>query len=194
MNHIAIFASGNGSNAENLIKYFKHHPTIKIKLIVCNNANAAVLEKAQRLGISSVLILKEEFKTAEKLLPILKNHKIDFVVLAGFLLQIPTWLIETFPNKIINIHPALLPKFGGKGMFGKHVHEVVIKEKEVESGISIHFVNEHYDEGKIIFQKKCVVEQNETTESLSKKIQALEFKFLPTIIEEILSKKNPDSI
>ena len=187
--HIAIFASGNGSNAENLMKHFQHHQIIKIELVVCNNENAAVLQKAQQLGISSIVISKEELKTAEKLLPILEKHKINFIVLAGFLLQIPTWLIQKFPNQIINIHPALLPKFGGKGMFGKFVHEAVINLKELESGISIHFVNEHYDEGKIIFQAKCQVEKNETAESLAKKIQQLEHQHLPKIVEQLLAEK-----
>ncbi len=187
--HIAIFASGNGSNAENLMKHFQHHSTIKMELVVCNNENAAVLQKAQQFSITSIAVTKDELKTTEKLLPIFENHKIDFVVLAGFLLQIPTWLVQKFPNRIINIHPALLPKFGGKGMFGKFVHEAVINANELESGISVHFVNEHYDEGKIIFQAKCQVDENETAESLAKKIQQLEHQHLPKIVEQLLVEK-----
>ncbi len=171
------------------MKHFEQNSTIKIELVICNNEHAAVLQKSQQLGISSIVVTKEELKTSEKLLPILENHKIDFVVLAGFLLQIPTWLIQKFPNQIINIHPALLPKFGGKGMFGKFVHEAVINANEPESGISIHFVNEHYDEGKIIFQAKCQVDENETAESLAKKIQQLEHQHLPKIVEQLLAEK-----
>ncbi len=160
-----------------------------MELVVCNNENAAVLQKAQQFSITSIAVTKDELKTTEKLLPIFENHKIDFVVLAGFLLQIPTWLVQKFPNRIINIHPALLPKFGGKGMFGKFVHEAVINANELESGISVHFVNEHYDEGKIIFQAKCQVDENETAESLAKKIQQLEHQHLPKIVEQLLVEK-----
>ena len=186
--HIAIFASGNGSNAQQLMQYFQHHSAVEIKLVVCNKPDALVLQKAATMNVATFLINKKELKTAEKLLPILQQHQIDFIVLAGFLLQIPNWLIRNFPNKIINIHPALLPKYGGKGMFGRFVHEAVIKANENESGISIHFVNENYDEGKIIFQAKCLITENETVESLSKKIHELEHEYLPKIVEQLVSE------
>jgi len=187
--NIAVFASGNGSNALRLMEYFKNHSAIKIELLVCNNEKAAVLQKADEQKVSSVLISKDELQTPEKLLPILQHHQINFIVLAGFLLQIPSWLIQHFENKIINIHPSLLPKYGGKGMYGKKVHEAVLYNKDAESGISIHFVNEHYDEGEIIFQATCKIDENENVESLAKKIQQLEHENLPKVVEQCLLDK-----
>ena len=184
--HIAIFASGNGSNAEKLMQYFQHHPSIKIELVICNNPNALVLEKAKTKQVESILISKAELKTSDKLFPVLEQHQINFIVLAGFLLQIPSWLTQKYQHHIINIHPSLLPKFGGQGMFGRFVHEAVIAAHETESGITIHFVNEKYDDGEIIFQGNCKVDKNETIESLANKIQQLEHLYLPKIIEQII--------
>jgi len=181
--NIVIFASGTGSNAENIIKYFKNNSLIQVGLIVCNKSNAGVLSIAQNFNIPFLIVDKPAL---EQLANDWKNEKIDLIVLAGFLWQIPDSLIKAFPNKILNIHPSLLPKYGGKGMYGAKVHEAVISNHEKESGITIHYVNEHYDEGEIILQKSCIVNLNETAESLSAKIHFLEFEFLPLTIEKLL--------
>ncbi|MEN9523151.1 MAG: phosphoribosylglycinamide formyltransferase [Bacteroidota bacterium] len=178
-----IFASGNGSNAENIIKYFEKSKTIKVSLIVCNKPYAGVLDVAKHYSIPTLIVTKQ---TIENLAFDWKNVPIDLIVLAGFLWQIPSSLTQSFQNKIINIHPSLLPKYGGKGMFGNAVHKAVIENHEAESGITIHFVNEHYDEGKIIFQSKISLEKNETVESLCDKIHQLEYQYLPLTIEKIL--------
>ena len=187
MKNIAIFASGSGTNAEQIVLYFKNHQEIKVSLILSNNKNAFVLERAKKLNIPNLFFKKNDIKDEKKFLGILKKHEIDFIVLAGYLCLVPNYLIKKFPNKIVNIHPALLPKYGGKGMYGIKVHETIINNKEKESGISIHFVNEKYDEGQIIFQAKCNISENETAESLSKKIHKLEHQFYPQIIEKIQS-------
>ena len=188
MKKLALFASGNGTNVQRIVEYFADNANIRIKLIVCNNAKAYVLERAKRLGIESYLIKdKELFYNSDAVLEILQQNSIDFVVLAGFLWLIPHPIIEAFPNRIINLHPALLPKYGGKGMYGMHVHEAVIANKESESGISIHYVNQRYDEGKIIFQAKCTLSPDDTPETLAQKVHALEYEYFPKIIDrEIL--------
>ncbi|MCF8296876.1 MAG: phosphoribosylglycinamide formyltransferase [Saprospiraceae bacterium] len=188
MKRIAILASGNGTNAENIIKYFSSSSEVEISLILSNKANAFVLERAKKLNIQSFSFTSQELKETSKVLDILLNNKIDLIVLAGFLLMIPKNLIKCFPGKIINIHPALLPKHGGKGMYGDKVHQAVIEAKDKESGITIHYVNEKYDEGQIIFQAKCNIEENENPESLAQKIHKLEYKFFPKVIEEIVSR------
>ena len=185
MKRIVIFASGNGSNAINIIKYFQNNPNISIVQVLSNNKNAKVLDKVNSLNISSDTFDKDDFYTSDKILTNLIKHA-DFIVLAGFLWKVPSKIIKAFPNKIINIHPALLPKYGGKGMYGMHVHESVIKNKEKESGITIHYVNENYDEGAIIFQEKVKISMDDTPESVAQKIHQLEYLHFPKVIEKVL--------
>ena len=185
MKRIAIFASGSGTNAENLVKYFRDHHGICCALLVCDNKNALVFERMRKYGIQSVLISKNDLINGE-VEKILKHHNIDFIVLAGFLKLIPVSLIEKFPNSIINIHPSLLPKFGGKGMYGMKVHEAVVNAGETESGITIHYVNEKFDEGKIIAQYKFGISGEDTSQSIALKIHDLEMKWLPVEVEKLL--------
>ncbi len=185
MKRIVIFASGSGTNAENIIKYFKNNKLISVVQVLSNKKDAKVLERAKRLNVSSINFNKSDFFTSDKILTILKE-KADFIVLAGFLWKIPTEIIEAFPNKILNIHPALLPKYGGKGMYGMHVHEAVVKNKETESGITIHYVNENYDEGAIVFQERFKVLATDTAEDVAQKIHKLEYEFFPKIIEKVV--------
>jgi|SRR5882724_6247860 len=194
---IAIFASGKGSNAQKLIDHFHSTPktgskdiSVEISLIVSNKSDAGVLDIAKKEKIPFIIIEKEKFFRGDAYLPELKEKKIDFIILAGFLWRIPLALIRAFPNRIINIHPALLPKYGGKGMYGQRVHEAVIAAKEKESGITIHFVDEIYDHGKIIFQAKCAVTENDTPGSLAEKIHALEHANFPAVIEELIGMQN----
>ena len=187
MNNIAIFASGAGSNTQQIIDYFKKNTQVKIVLIVCNNANAGVLQIAARENIPTLLIEKEKFREkgyAEEI----KNQSADLIILAGFLWKIPDALINAFPHKIINIHPALLPAYGGKGMYGNAVHSAVIASKDKISGITIHYVDEKYDHGKIIFQAICAIDEMETPEALSQKIHRLEHEHYPKVIEKILGQ------
>ncbi|MBZ5858980.1 phosphoribosylglycinamide formyltransferase [Flavihumibacter profundi] len=187
---VAIFASGTGSNAKKIMEYFENHPKIRISLVVSNKATAGVLEKAELHHIPTLIIEKEAFFRGDAYVPYLKKNKIDFIVLAGFLWKIPTALISAYPFRIINIHPALLPKYGGKGMYGQFVHEAVIAAKETESGISIHYVDEQYDHGGTIFQATCPVTAYDTPESLAQKIHALEHRhFAPVIEQTILSQE-----
>jgi len=184
---IAIFASGNGSNAENIVQYFNNHKTIEIALIVTNNPKAYVLERAKKLGIKSLSLSHSTFSKNGDLYQKMIENDINWIVLAGFLLKVPKNITKSFANKIINIHPSLLPKYGGKGMYGDRVHQAVIAAKEKESGITIHYVNDHYDEGKIIFQAKCSIDANDTPEDLAKKIHELEYQYFPRVIEESIS-------
>ena len=188
LTHISIFASGAGSNAQKIINHFAASQNIKIALIVCNKPGAGVLQIAEQAGIPFIVIEKERFFNGDNYLPGLAKHKIDFIVLAGFLWKIPVALIQAFPKKIINIHPALLPNYGGKGMYGNNIHEAVIAAGEIESGITIHYVDEMYDHGEIIFQATCKVAENETAASLAKKIHVLEHANYPTVIAEVLQK------
>jgi len=188
--NIAIFASGTGTNAANIIHYFKQRKTATVTLIVCNNPQAGVLKIAEINNIASLIIQKEKFFKGSAYVPELRNTEIDFIVLAGFLWKIPTLIINEYRDNIINIHPALLPKFGGKGMYGNSVHEAVLSAKEKESGITIHFVDEFYDNGKTIFQTTCPVYENDTTETLAKRIHELEYKYFPKVIEELIEKKH----
>lgn len=183
---IAIFASGNGSNAENIARYFQEQKTATVDLIVSNNNNAFVIERAAKLKIDSRVITRGDFKQTKNLLALLQEKKIDFIVLAGFLWLIPTNLILAYPKKIMNIHPALLPKYGGKGMYGDYVHQAVSDAGETESGISIHFVNQAFDEGDIIFQKTVTIKTGENPDKIAKKVQALEYKYFPQIIEKVI--------
>ncbi|PCJ00852.1 MAG: phosphoribosylglycinamide formyltransferase [Flavobacteriales bacterium] len=186
MTRIAIFASGSGSNAENISNYFKDNSNVEISLILTNNPNAFVIERAKNLGIESLIFSKSQFSETDEILEFLDKNDINMIVLAGFLLKIPENLIKKFPNKIINIHPALLPKYGGKGMYGDNVHKAVIENKETESGITIHYVNENYDEGKIIFQAKCQITDTDDYSDLAKKIHELEYNHFPKTIDFLL--------
>ena len=183
---VAIFASGAGTNAQRIIDHFNLSSRIKIALIVCNKPEAGVLLIAEKENIPTLLLLKERFFNGDAYLPDLQKEKIGFIVLAGFLWKMPDQIIKAYPKKIINIHPALLPKFGGSGMYGHYVHEAVIAGKEKESGISIHYVDEQYDHGEVIFQAKCAVDENDDKDSLAKKIHVLEQENYPTVIERII--------
>ena len=187
--NVAIFASGNGSNAQQIVEYFAGNPNIRISLILSNKKDAYVLQRAKNLNISSFSFTSSELKTTNIVYDKLKDFDIGFIVLAGFMLKVPDSLIQKFSGRIINIHPSLLPKYGGKGMFGEHVHMAVIAAKEKESGITIHFVNEKYDEGKIIFQARCEIDIKDTPESLALKIHELEHYHYPRIIEKIITKE-----
>ena len=189
MKNVAIFASGSGSNAENICKYFKNSSDIAVVLIGTNNENADVVKRAKNLEIPLFVFTKSELENFSELQSVLEKSKVDFIVLAGFLLKIPEKMVEIYPDKIINIHPALLPKYGGNGMYGSRVHKAVLENKESESGITIHFVNNKYDAGKILFQKKCAVEKEDTPKSLANKIHKLEYVFFPKIVAWIIQKK-----
>jgi formyltetrahydrofolate-dependent phosphoribosylglycinamide formyltransferase len=185
--HIAIFASGAGSNAQKMIEHFKNSTLVKIDLIVCNKHGAGVLKIATNENIPVLMIEKKLFNDSGYLEE-LKKHHIDFIVLAGFLWKLPSVLINAYPGKIINIHPALLPSYGGEGMYGNAVHAAVLKAKEKQSGITIHYVDDKYDHGEIIFQKVCPVNENETVESLAQKVHELEHHYYPKQIEKLLGK------
>lgn len=187
--HIAIFASGAGSNAQKIIDHFRNSDHIIISLIVCNKPTAGVLRIAEKENIPSLLIDKENFFRGNGYTDELKQAGIDFIVLAGFLWKIPDALIQAYPRKIINIHPALLPNYGGKGMYGNFVHEAVIAAGDKESGITIHYVDGHYDNGDIIFQARCAVSKNDTPATLASRIHQLEHEHYPQVIENLLSKK-----
>jgi phosphoribosylglycinamide formyltransferase-1 len=189
MINVALFASGEGTNAENLIHYFSASKEVKIKLVVTNNADAGIVKRAE-LHKKNIQIISKQALTnyTEQIIDFLQTEKVDLIVLAGFLLKIPEKLIQAFPNRIINIHPSLLPKHGGKGMYGRHVHEVVIKAKEKESGITVHYVNEEYDKGAIILQELCKVDEHETIETLEEKIRALEYFYFPKAVEKVIEE------
>jgi phosphoribosylglycinamide formyltransferase-1 len=186
MHKIAIFASGSGTNAQRLAEYFKEKQTAEIVLILSNKPDAYVLTRAKNLGIPTRIFTKHEYLDTDILVNEIKTSKADLIVLAGFLWKIPENILKAYPNKIINIHPALLPKYGGKGMYGHHVHEAVIAAKEKVSGITIHFVNEQYDEGKIIRQASCRIEDDDTPNKLAEKIHLLEYEHFPLAVEEVL--------
>lgn len=185
---LAILASGSGTNAENIAKYFEGNEDIKVSLIISNKEDAYVLERAKRLNIPSYTYNKREFEESTKIIKLFEEYKINYIILAGFLLKISQKLVDAYPNRIINIHPALLPKYGGKGMYGDNVHKAVIKSKEKASGITIHYVNENYDEGTIIFQSTCEVSDNDTTKDLAQKVHKLEHEYFPKTIEILVKK------
>ncbi len=187
MNNIAIFASGSGTNAENIIRFFRPSDNIAIKIIASNNPLAKVLERAANHDIQHFSFTREQFYKTDFVLQELEKSEIDFIVLAGFLWLVPENLTKKFANRIINIHPALLPEYGGKGMYGAKVHEAIIKNREKKSGISIHYVNERYDEGNLIFQTTCPVNENDTPEMLASKIHELEYEHYPRVIEEVIT-------
>jgi phosphoribosylglycinamide formyltransferase 1 len=186
MKNIAIFASGSGTNAQNIAEYFSGHHRIKVSLILANKPDAYVLERAKRLDIPAFVFGRKDFYESDTVLNILKNFRIDLIVLAGFLWFVPDNLLQAYPKKIVNIHPALLPKHGGKGMFGEKVHEAVIREGDKKTGITIHFVNDHYDEGEIIFQDFFDVLPGDTAESIAQRVHQLEYKHFPRVIEEVV--------
>ncbi|HEX4956629.1 MAG TPA: phosphoribosylglycinamide formyltransferase [Lacibacter sp.] len=186
MIRIAIFASGAGSNAKKIIEHFREHPSVEVALIVCNKPGAGVLQIAAEDAIEALLIEKEPFFRGDAYVPMLKEKKIDWIILAGFLWKIPAALIQAYPHYIINIHPALLPKYGGKGMYGTHVHTAVIAAGETESGITIHYVDEQYDHGDTIFQATCSVNAGDTPEQLAQRIHQLEYAHYPRVIEQLL--------
>ena len=187
---LAIFASGSGSNAQNICNYFANHSDIKVVLICTNNPDAFIVKRAKKLNIPITFITKTELNYFINLYKKLQNAEVDFIILAGFLLRLPVIMVEKYLNRIINIHPSLLPKYGGGGMYGDAVHKAVLKNKEIESGISIHFVNQNYDEGELILQEKCSISANETLETLAAKIHQLEQKHLPLTVEKILKSQN----
>ena len=191
MNNIAIFASGSGTNAENMVRYFNQSDTIRIKVVLSNNPNAFVLERMGKLNIPAVVINADQMNGG-KVLEWLYSYGIDYIVLAGFLKLIPLNIIRTFPNRIVNIHPALLPKHGGKGMYGMRVHEAVIAEGDTESGITVHLVNERYDEGSIIFQTQCPVLPSDTPQTLADRIHQLEYQHYPRVVQRFIEGRQPD--
>jgi phosphoribosylglycinamide formyltransferase-1 len=180
---IAVFASGSGTNAEEIFKYFQNHSSISVVLLLCNNPQAAVLRRAAKYNIPAKLFTREDFIGSEKVLDWLKEMNVTHVVLAGFLWLLPEYLIRTFPKEIINIHPSLLPKFGGKGMYGSKVHEAVKQSGESETGITIHVVNKHYDEGQVLYQASCKLEPTDTPELIASKVHRLEHKYYSEVIE-----------
>jgi phosphoribosylglycinamide formyltransferase 1 len=188
--NVAIFASGSGSNAKKIIEYFANASHIKISLIVCNKKGAGVISIAEKEHIPVLLIDKEQFLNGDAYIEALKDNSIDFIVLAGFLWKIPSKLIAAYPNRIINIHPALLPKYGGKGMYGHFVHEAVVAAKDPESGITIHYVDEQYDHGNVIFQAKCTIDPADTADMVAKKVLILEHLHFPRIVEETIKMQN----
>jgi phosphoribosylglycinamide formyltransferase-1 len=181
---IALFASGSGSNAQNIIEYFSENELVEVDSVWTNNPNAYALERAKKFGVDTFVFTKDEFRNSNFVVETLKKRNIDLIILAGFLWLIPVNLIQNF--KIINIHPALLPKYGGKGMYGLNVHRAVVENKDSESGISIHFVNEKYDDGEIIFQAKCPVLPTDSPEEVAIKVHQLEYKYFPEVIEKVL--------
>jgi len=184
--NIAVFASGEGTNADNLFRHFQYHPKIRIALLVCNNPLAGVIARAQNANIPIETIDREQWKNPESVVLLLKQYNIDYMVLAGFLWLIPAALVNAYPEKIINIHPSLLPKFGGKGMYGIKVHEAVKEAGERLTGITIHFIDNEYDKGKIIFQEKVEINPRDTAEDIAAKVRELELKYLPQVIEQVV--------
>lgn len=188
MKRIAIFASGSGSNAEKICEYFSGRQDVEVSLILTNNPQAGVIQRARKLHIPVIVFDRKTFYETERILELLQNNKIDLIVLAGFMMLIPQFLVNGYPDKMVNIHPALLPKHGGKGMYGHFVHEAVVAAGDLQSGITIHFVNENYDEGSIIFQATCEVTPTDSAEDVAKKVQALEHQYYPSIIDEVVTR------
>lgn len=186
MKNIAVFASGSGTNAENIVNHFADNRNIRIVLILSNKKDSGVLNKAKKLGVEHAFIDNKNIKDGDFLIRYLSDYNIDLIVLAGFLALIPPQLVNAYKNRIINIHPALLPKYGGKGMYGDRVHRSVLNNKDAESGISIHYVNEKYDEGNIILQARCPVHSNDTPETLADRIHKLEYRYYPQCIEQLI--------
>jgi len=194
MKRIIIFASGSGTNTQNIIEYFQQNKIAKVVLVLSNKEDAKVLERANTLNIPCLSFTKADLCTSNKVLDLLKKEMPDLIVLAGFLLKLPENILQAYPNKVINIHPALLPKYGGKGMYGSFVHESVLANNEAETGITIHYVNENYDEGAIIFQKSVFLTEGDTPETVASKVHKLEYKYFPKIIERVLYSDTPLSM
>lgn len=186
--NLAILASGAGSNALNIIRYFEASKDVKIVMVASNRPDAGVLQIAAEYHIPSFLLTKENFILSNAFIQQLQHTEVDFIILAGFLWKVPPALVSSYDHKIINIHPALLPDYGGKGMYGQFVHEAVFQNKEKTSGITIHFVNDKYDEGAIIFQSKCILDATDTPKSIERKVRDLEIKFFPRVIEEVVTE------
>jgi phosphoribosylglycinamide formyltransferase-1 len=186
---VAIFASGNGTNAEAIMRYFEHHDTIEVALLLSNNPEAYALRRAEKFGVDTRIFNRLEIRETTIILDWLAEKEITHIVLAGFLWLVPQYLTEAFPNRIINIHPALLPKFGGKGMYGARVHEAVKAMNETETGITIHLVNENYDEGRVISQFSCPVDPLDTPASIAEKVHRLEYHHYPATIEQWITGK-----
>lgn len=184
MKNLVIFASGSGSNAENIIRYFAEKPGFRVKKIYCNVPDAYVLERAKKYNVPTQVFNRAEFRNPDIILRQLQEEGTDFIILAGFLWLVPACITSAYPNRIVNIHPALLPAYGGKGMYGHHVHETVLAAGEKESGITIHYVNEHYDSGDIIFQATCPVLPDDTPDTLAARVHELEYAHFPRVIEE----------
>lgn len=188
MKNIAIFASGSGTNAQKIMEHFAHNSNGQVRLVLVNNPDAGVIQRAENFNVPVIQFNRQQFSKSNEVVDLLKSNQIDFVVLAGFLWLIPQNMVAAFPNKIVNIHPALLPNYGGKGMYGDHVHHAVIAAKETESGITIHFVNEQYDDGAIIAQYTCAINSEDTPADLASKIHTLEHQYFPQVIEEVILK------
>ena len=188
MNRIAIFASGSGTNAENLIRYFRPHQTIGVDLVLTNKPDAGVIERAGGLDVETVIFNRQQFNETDEIIDLLQGRGIDFIVLAGFLWLVPSSLLKAYEGRVVNIHPALLPGYGGKGMYGRHVHQAVIDSGDTRSGITIHYVNQAYDEGDIIFQATCPVEKGDTPESLASRIHKLEYEHFPRVVAGLLNQ------
>ena len=186
MDYIAIFASGSGTNAERIMEHFRDHPSIRVALVLTNNPSAGVLERAGRFGVPAYVFDREQFTKTDEVLGVLKQYGVTMVVLAGFLWLVPANILRAYEGRILNIHPALLPRFGGKGMYGARVHEAVIAAGETESGITIHRVNERYDEGAIIFQGRCRVMEGDTPDTLAGRIHELEYRYYAEVIENAI--------
>ncbi|MBR1469833.1 MAG: phosphoribosylglycinamide formyltransferase [Prevotella sp.] len=191
MTQIAIFVSGSGTNCENIIRFFSGHPEIGVSLVVSNRADAYALVRAERLSVPAVVVPKNDFSNEEKILALLRKYKVDFIVLAGFLLKIPPYLIEAYPRRMLNLHPALLPKYGGKGMYGHHVHEAVWAAREPETGITIHWVTAEYDRGPILAQFRTQLLPSDTPEKIAARIHELEQQHFPQVIEAAISSSCP---
>jgi phosphoribosylglycinamide formyltransferase-1 len=187
MHNLAIFASGSGTNAERIVRYFQDDHRVSIRLIASNRPDAYVLQRAEKLNIPSFIFTREEFYRTDKVLQRMKDEEISWIILAGFLWKVPDNLVQAYSGRMINIHPALLPAYGGKGMYGEYVHKAVLAAGERESGITIHYVNAHYDEGECLFQARCPVYSGDTVETLAARIHTLEYTHFPVVIEGLLS-------
>ncbi len=188
LKRIAIFASGSGSNAQRIMEHFKRNKEMEVALVLCNKSDAYVLQRADNFEVPTHVFTKEELLHTNSIDNLLKNLEIDLIVLAGFMWLLPERFIQNYSKRIVNIHPALLPNYGGAGMFGRKVHEAVLNAKDTETGITIHYVNENFDEGEIIYQSKCSIEKTDDVEKLAYKVHQLEHIHYPKIIEDLLKK------
>lgn len=188
MKHIAVFASGTGTNAEKIMQHFEQHEEISVSLIISNKTNAPVLSKAVAFGVPTLLIDRHSFYQTHDILETLKRYGIDFIVLAGFLWLLPPYLVQAYAHRMVNLHPALLPRYGGKGMYGMHVHRAVCEAKENQTGMTIHYVNEQYDDGDIVFQATCPLQRGDTPEGIADKVRVLEHRYFPKVIEQLVKR------